>query len=125
MSSPRFSGSLSLTHIREYFGDGGLDQTKNLLVARATYNFTPDLSVRVYNQFRLYQDDKDALHRSRYNSMNLVFSYFLNAKSVFYLVFNEIRDDGIGQDYAYYERYGRLPLSDRAALAKLTYWFNF
>ena len=123
--NPRLSASLSLTHIREYLGTGVLDEAKNLLVTRVSYYFTPNLSVRVYNQFRLFLDAKEEVDRQSYNSLNLVFSYFLNAKSVFYLVFNEIRNDGIGDDYAYYREFGRLPLSDRAALAKLTYWFNF
>ena len=121
--SNRFSGSLGLTHIREYFRDDTLDETKNLLVTRASYYFTSNLSVKLYNQFRLYTDSAPTARNTSANTLNLVFSYFLNAKSILYIVYNEIRDDDIA-DWKYYDEYGRLPLSDRALLVKLTYWFT-
>lgn len=121
--SSRLSGSLGLTHIREYFGCGGLDETKNLLVTRASYYFTSDLSVKLYNQFRFFTGGDGGAGDTAANTLNLVLSYFLNAKSILYLVYNEIRNDEIA-DRRYYERYGRLPLSDRALLVKFTYWFS-
>ncbi len=121
--SARFSGSLSYTHIREYFEDGSLDELKNLLVARASYYFTSDLALKVYNQYRLYLPTEAGERNVGANTLNAVLSWFLNAKSVLYLVYNEIRDDDI-RNWEYYERYGRLPLSDRALLMKFTYWFN-
>ncbi len=121
--SSRFSGSLGLTRIREYFKDGRLDETKNLLVTRASYYFTSNLSVKLYNQFRFYTNSDSGVRDSAANTLNVVFSYFLNAKSILYVVYNEIREDDIA-DWKYYEQYGRLPLSDRAVLIKLTYWFN-
>ncbi len=121
--SSRFSGQLSLTHIREYFRDNTLDETKNLLVTRASYYFTSNLSVKLYNQFRFFTSSAADVKDSAANTLNLVFSYFLNAKSILYVVYNEIRDDDIA-DWEYYNEYGRLPLSDRALLIKLTYWFT-
>jgi hypothetical protein len=122
--SSRFAGSANITHIREYFRDGTLDETKNLLVLRASHYFTPNLSVKVYNQFRFFTDTAPGSRNTGANTMNLVISYFLNAKSVLYIVYNEIRDDRIAGG-AYYDRYGRLPVSDRVLLTKLTYWFSF
>ncbi len=122
-SSARFSGSLSLTHIREYFPSGLLDETKNLLVTRASYYFTSNLALKLYNQFRINTSEEPGEKNVGANTLNAVLSYFLNAKSILYLVYNEIRDDDIG-NWEYYERYGRLPLSDRALLLKFTYWFN-
>jgi hypothetical protein len=121
--SARLAGNLSLTHIREYFTDGALDETKNLLVTRGSYYFTANLALKVYNQFRLYTSTGAGERDTRANTLNAVLSWFLNAKSVLYLVYNEIRDDDIG-NWEYYERYGRLPLSDRALMLKFTYWFN-
>jgi hypothetical protein len=121
--SSRFSGNVSVTHIREYFSDGRLDETKNLLVTRASYYFTSDLAFKVYNQFRIFTDNAPGERNTSANSMNMVLSYFLNAKSTLYIVYNEIREDDI-RNWEYYERYGRLPLSDRALLVKLTYWLN-
>ncbi len=121
--SPRFSGSVSLNHIREYFRDGSLDETKSLFVIRSSYYFTPKLSVKMYNQFRYFTNPDPDERDSAANTLNLVFSYFLNAKSILYVVYNEIREDDIA-GWEYYERYGRLPLSDRALLIKLTYWFS-
>lgn len=122
-SSARFSGSLSLTHIREYFSNGALDETKNLLVTRASYYFTSNLALKIYNQFRIYASEEPGEKNVSANTLNAVLSYFINAKSILYVVYNEIRDDDIG-NWEYYERYGRLPLSDRALLIKFTYWFN-
>jgi len=122
--SARLSGSLNLTHIREHFANGQLDESKNLLVTRLSYYFTPDLALRLYNQFRLYTGGGGGPDHLSANTLNAVFSWFLNAKSILYVVYNEIRDDAI-LDREYYARYGRLPLSDRALLVKLTYWFNF
>lgn len=121
--SSRFSGNLSFSHIREYYRDGRLDETKNLLVTRASYYFTSNLSVKLYNQYRIYTSTETGERDSGANTLNLVFAYFLNAKSILYIVYNEIRDDDIA-NWSYYERYGRLPLSDRVLLVKLTYWFN-
>ena len=121
--SPRFSGSVSLSHVREYFRDGRLDETKNLLVTRASYYFTSNLSVKIYNQFRFFTNTDPVVKDSAANTLNLVLSYFLNAKSILYVVYNERREDDIA-DWEYYERYGRLPLSERALLIKLTYWFS-
>ncbi len=123
MPTSRFSGSLSFTHIREYFRDNTLDEAKNLLVARASYSFTSNLAIKLYNQYRLYTSTEDGSRDEAANTMNVVLSYFLNAKSVLYVVYNEIRVDDI-RDWQYYDRYGRLPLSDRALLVKITYWFN-
>ena len=114
---------MSLTHIREFFRDDTLDETKNLLVTRASYYFTSNLSVKLYNQFRFFTSSAADVKDSAANTLNLVFSYFLNAKSILYVVYNEIRDDDIA-DWEYYNEYGRLPLSDRALLIKLTYWFT-
>lgn len=122
-ASSRLSGSVGLTHIREYFRDDSLDETKNLLVTRASYYFSSDFSVKLYNQFRIYTNSAADVKNSAANTLNLVFSYFLNAKSILYVVYNEIRDDDIAS-WEYYEVYGRLPLSDRALLVKLTYWFT-
>ena len=122
--SARFSGSLNLTHIREYHPGGILDETKNLLVSRLSYYFTSAVAVKLYNQFRLYTVNDANIPDSGANTLNVVFSWFINAKSILYVVYNEIRDDAIA-DRAYYERYGALPLSDRALLVKLTYWFDF
>jgi len=123
--NPRLSGSVSLNHIREYFQDGTSDETKNLFVIRSSYYFTPKLSVKIYNQFRYFTNPNPDSDKgdSAANTLNLVFSYFLNAKSILYVVYNEIREDDIA-GWEYYERYGRLPLSDRALLIKLTYWFS-
>ncbi len=122
--STRSSGSANITHIREYFRDGTLDETKNLLVLRASHYFTPDLSVKVYNQFRLFTDSAVGSRDTGANTLNLVVSYFLNAKSVLYIVYNELRDDRIAGG-TYYDEYGSLPVSDRVLLTKLTYWFSF
>ncbi|MFC1529530.1 DUF5916 domain-containing protein [Gemmatimonadota bacterium] len=122
-ASARFSGNLSLTHIREYRSNGDLDETKNLLVARASYYLTSNLALKVYNQYRFYTTTEAGERDDSANTLNAVLSWFLNAKSVLYLVYNEIRDDDI-RNWEYYERYGRLPLSDRALLMKFTYWFN-
>jgi len=122
-ASARFSGNLSMTHIREYFTDGSLDEVKNLLVARASYYFTSNLALKVYNQYRFYLPTETGERNVGANTLNAVLSWFLNAKSVLYLVYNEIRDDDI-RNWEYYEQYGRLPLSDRALLMKFTYWFN-
>lgn len=121
--SSRFGGSVSLTRISEYFDDGTLDETKNLLVTRLSYYFTSNLSVKLYNQF-LFSTNSDSEVKNRAaNTLNLVFAYFLNAKSILYVIYNEIRDDGI-DDWQYYDEFGRLPLSDRAFLVKFTYWFS-
>ena len=122
--SSRFQGSADITHIREYYRDGTLDETKNLLVLRASHYFTPNLSVKIYNQFRFFTDTDPGSRNTGVNTMNLVISYFLNAKSVLYIVYNEIRDDRIAGG-SYYDQYGSLPVSDRVLLTKLTYWFSF
>lgn len=122
----RLSGSLSLQHIREYFDSDHLDETKNLLVTRLEYSFSPAFTARIYNQFRLFDDAKEPEPLSRANTMNFVLSYYLNAKSTLYVVYNEIRSDVIeNHEYRdYYYEYGSLPLSDRVLLTKLTYWFS-
>ena len=81
------------------------------------------MALKLYNQYRFYTSTAVGERDESANTLNAVLSWFLNAKSVLYLVYNEIRDDDI-RNWEYYERYGRLPLSDRALLMKLTYWFN-
>jgi hypothetical protein len=121
--SERLSGSLNLTHIREYLRDRTLDETKNLLVTRGSYYFTSNLSVGVYNQYRLFTTSAVGERDTGANTLNLVISYYLNAKSVLYIVYNELRDDRIGGG-EYYRAYGSLPVSDRVLFTKFTYWFS-
>ena len=79
--------------------------------------------MKLYNQFRFYTNSDSEVRDRAANTLNLVLAYFLNAKSILYVVYNEIRDDGIA-DWQYYDEFGRLPLSDRAFLVKFTYWFS-
>lgn len=83
-----FNASLSWSYNRIDLGDGDRPFTINVGSLRMTYSFTPKISVQTLLQ---YNDSTDIL------ATNFRFAWLTSADAGFYLVYNETRDDDIGQ----------------------------
>ena len=83
-----FNASLSWSYNRIDLGDGDTPFTINVGSLRMTYSFTPKISVQTLLQ---YNDSTDIL------ATNFRFAWLTSADAGFYLVYNETRDDDIGQ----------------------------
>jgi hypothetical protein len=83
-----FNANLSWSYNRIDLEDGGKPFTINVGSLRMTYSFNPKISLQALVQ---YNDSTDVL------ATNFRFAWLTSADAGFYLVYNETRDDDIGQ----------------------------
>lgn len=83
-----FNANLSWSYNRIDLKDGGEPFTINVGSLRMTYSFNPKISLQALVQ---YNDSTDVL------ATNFRFAWLTSADAGFYLVYNETRDDDIGQ----------------------------
>jgi len=83
-----FNANLGWSYNRIDLEDGGEPFTINVGSLRMTYSFSPKISLQALVQ---YNDSTDVL------ATNFRFAWLTSADAGFYLVYNETRDDDVGQ----------------------------
>ncbi len=99
------SFGLTINNIYEYYSNGKLDELKKQYVFRVNYSITRDLFIKVLAQRKI--------DSSRGYTINALIGRYINAKSIFYLVFNASKEEG---DYNF---------DNKVFFGKLSYLFKY